>query len=363
MRIYVRSDVPFGAFLSGGVDSSTVTAYMGRCLNNPVKTYTIGYQDNAFSELPYAEMAAKILKTVHCSYVVDANYSEEFIVNLIRHFGEPFADSSAIPTFFVSQLAAKNVKMVLSGDGGDELFGGYNSYRDIFVQSCRNSSFSGTILNMIGSILRRDDSGKSFTSIQQSQRNLFNFEDLQSLVLDKSLVKKRICEKTTDVNMINCFQLQDFKSYLVDDVLTKVDRMSMANSLEVRVPLLDHNLVEFAFSLPLNQKIRCVDKQIVTKYLLKSVAHTSFPQDFLERPKQGFGIPIANWLASRGLSSVKNIINKNNPIFEFLSYEATSRIVNRFVSGEQDQAAKVWSLLIFSLWLGRVHMKTDTAEQ
>lgn len=362
VSIYVRSDVPFGAFFSGGVDSSIVTAYMTRCLTDTVKTFTIGYDDEAFSELPYALEAAQILGTDHKPQIVHPDYSVDFVASLIRHFGEPFADSSLIPTYYVSQLAAQHVKMVLSGDGGDELFGGYNSYRDAFTHNA-GSAVRGLLRHIAGGLAGRTLLApfrwRTVAEIQRSQREVIRGHELKKLLRNPDWVQEKpSLVVPRDAEAIHYFQLQDVNTYMVDDVLTKVDRMSMANSLEVRVPLLDHKLVEFAFTLQLRNKLRREDGRVTTKYLLKKAAQRFFPPSFLERPKQGFGIPIASWL--RGADGALRVfLDKEAPVYEYLDYRYTAGMINSFLAGDRSLTTKVWGILIFALWLDNVHYRNS----
>lgn len=372
IRIYVRSDVPFGCFLSGGVDSSIVAALMSRHLDAPVETFSIGFHETAHSELPYAKEASNILHTHHHEKLVTPQLATDTLQMLACHFGEPFADSSAIPTYYVSREAATRVKMVLSGDGGDELFAGYNSY-PLTWQDAADPLHPAKALffRMLSWFApsQRVRNGARFRSLapqekHHAQRRLFDQKALRALLPDAGIQGHDaafFAGQDATVDLVTRFQSQDFKTYLPDDVLTKVDRMSMANSLEVRVPLLDHRLVEFAFSLPLSAKIRRRQSgsRIETKYLLKrSSAARTFPEQFLNRPKQGFGIPIAEWSSGDLLPLIQDrLLNPANPMFEWISRHATSRIVSSFSAGNFAEAAKLWSLLMFDAWLSCVHRR------
>jgi asparagine synthase (glutamine-hydrolysing) len=377
MRIHVRSDVPFGAFLSGGVDSSLVTAIMARELPGPVKTFSIGFQEERHSELPFASQAAKTVCTAHQGKVVTPDLAEEILALLSVRFGEPFADSSAVPTFYVSREAAREVKMVLSGDGGDELFGGYNSYRHTFkdhISRLRRLPLAlletAARLVPLQALRERALFGgvEQFREDHDAQRQIFRGQDLRDLIAPHLPVAEpvgfvtRFAGRLSDP--ITYFQAQDFKTYLVDDVLTKVDRMSMANSLEVRVPLLDHKLVEFAFTLPLSLKLRRGNGQdgVVTKHILKQSAMRFFPMSFLERPKQGFGIPVAEWLSGFLRPTVETCLRSaSSPIYDWIDHGKTRTILDGFFAGNESLAAKVWFLLSFGLWVNHVHCTADPA--
>ena len=264
IQIYLRSDVPFGCFLSGGVDSSLVAAMMARHLQGRVQTFSIGFDEVEHSELPYAQEASRVVGTDHHEKIVSSQLAIDLLQRMAIHFGEPFADSSAVPSYYVARETCGHVKMVLSGDGGDELFAGYNSYpmtlRDYFDPGYLART---RLLKTLGRFLpwgRIRWAAMDFRQKHQAQRELFDDKGLRSLLQPDIALPRRprieVSSDTASLDPVTLFQAEDFKTYLVDDVLTKVDRMSMANSLEVRVPLLDHQLVELAFSLPLFLRIR-----------------------------------------------------------------------------------------------------------
>lgn len=367
IKIYIRSDVPFGTFLSGGVDSSIVTAVMGKYLDSPVRTFTIGYNEEKYSETVYARQVHTILKTEHHEQIVTPKISSDFLSTLVLHFGEPFSDSSAIPTYHVSELASKHVKMVLSGDGGDELFAGYDSYPVVF-QDLANplSKITGPVLRQIAkyspsSRLRQKVShhGKTVYEKHNSMRELYDVLELRRIMpgfTDIIQSSQGIRHKDPIIN----FQLQDFKTYLLDDILTKVDRMSMSNSLEVRVPLLDHKIIEYAFSLPLSLKLRWdkEKKRVITKYILKRSASRFFPEDLLSRPKMGFGIPITEWTKGELRVLIEDgLRNRNNEIFNWIDFKYAQELLDSHFKGENNYAAKIWNLLMLDLWIRNVHTR------
>lgn len=369
IRMYVRSDVPFGAFLSGGVDSSLITALMSSHLNMPVKTFTIGFDEHKHSELPFAREAAMITGSDHFQKIVTSQAAIEIIEKIVKHFGEPFADSSAIPTYYVSQITAEKVKMVLSGDGGDELFAGYWSYVTSFTDRLKQNIVLRKLLRKFLSVLPRSGIKSrlywySLTHLEKhlKQREIFTSDEL-AMLLGNSYdtdwpYTGVLCEVDRKCDFVSRFQYLDARTYMMDDVLTKVDRMSMANSLEVRVPLLDHKLVELAFQMPLSVKLRLINGKIRTKHILKRSAERFFTPEFLDRPKMGFGIPVVEW-CQVDLKDyiIDSFADKDFSIFNYINYDYVQRIIKAFYSGRTDYAAKVWALLIFNIWIKSLNEK------
>jgi asparagine synthase (glutamine-hydrolysing) len=343
---------------------------MSANLDEPVRTFSIGFAEEKHSELPFAKQVSQSLKTNHHEKIVSFQMSLDIIEKLIRHFGEPFADSSAIPTYYVCKEASSHVKMVLSGDGGDELFAGYDSYQIAY------KDFVNPLYPMLTKVFRFIGNygiipricnmayarGLDPQEKHNSCREIFSQQELKDLLLDYTdSIKENQKIPSVDTDPITNFQAQDFRTYLVDDILTKVDRMSMANSLEVRVPLLDHKVVELAFSLPLSMKMRMnkAKNRLVTKYLLKKSASRFFPESFLNRPKMGFGIPIIEWC----LGSFKDWIEERlrdsrNPVFDYLNFHYVQAILNSFYRNRQYLVNKVWFLLMFELWIKNVHLRS-----
>jgi asparagine synthase (glutamine-hydrolysing) len=367
MRLYVRSDVPAGAFLSGGVDSSLVTALMRRHLDAPVDTFSIGYRDARVSEIEHAAEASRLLGTRHHEEVLEPAGAAEILPRLADHFGEPFGDSSALPTFHVSRIAARHVKMVLSGDGGDELFAGYDSYPVTFGDAADPLFPARTLLfGMLARVapwerLRRSARFRSMGHRDKylERRRAFDDASLAALLPGMPAASDDRNGPGGPADPVTRFQLEDFRHYLPDDVLTKVDRMSMANSLEVRVPLLDHRIVEFAFALPLAAKIRRGgDGGIVTKYLLKRSAARYYPERFLARPKQGFGIPVIEWCRHAFLPVIRDRLgNPANPVYDWVARDEASGLLSAFERGDDRHATKLWLLLMFDVWLAQVHRR------
>lgn len=370
VRLYVRSDVPFGAFLSGGVDSSTVTALMSETLSEPVRSFSIGFAESEYSELPFAEEAATRLGTRHHAAVLDPTVSLPWLLSLAARFGEPFADSSCLPTWYVSHLAAAEVKMVLSGDGGDELFAGYASYPAVLehVSAKRRGPLAAALANLVrrGALAdRAAGHGAHWSTAHHRQRDAFSAPEREALTgRSATLVADEEIREPTTVDPVTRCQLRDVASYLLDDILVKVDRMSMDNSLEVRVPLLDHKLVEFAFTLPLELRLHRSGDRVVGKYLLKKAAERFFPRRFLDRRKSGFGIPIHAWLGGPLRPLVQDLLETGAKDLAPLVDPASVRgVVASYYAGEQGRVGQVWCLLALRLWADAVRAVPRAAER
>lgn len=315
------SDVPFGTFLSGGIDSSLVTAVAQSVSNTPVKTFSIGLEEEEYSESKYSEQVAKYLKTDHHSFKVSMNDALELIDEIEKIYDEPYADSSAFPTLIVSKLARKYVTMTLSGDGGDELFMGYGAH--LWAQRLKHplvSAFRYPIqfaLQMgnnrskrVANLFHSYSNKYLHSNILSQEQNLFYEKELSSIV-GHSLNHQvsSLFPMKTEKRKLTAAELQslfDLRVYLKDDLLVKVDRASMQHSLETRVPLLDYRIVEF--SLNLNQSLKLRDK--TAKYLLKEVLYEYVPAHFFNRPKKGFSIPMHQWLRKDIRTYAEKYINK-----------------------------------------------------
>lgn len=354
IKLYVRSDVPFGAFLSGGVDSSLVTGLMSEALGGGVRTFSIGFDDKQYSELPYASDAAKRLRTRHHEEVLVPSMNSSFLETLAGRFGEPFADSSALPTWLVSQVAARDVKMVLSGDGGDELFAGYSSYLAVELahKNATTASFYRAVSKLAGATrIGALAASRSGTWLSEHNRRRDTFDHADRVKLTRGVLPDIPDDPDSRLDPVTWCQKRDVESYLPDDILTKVDRMSMAHSLEVRVPLLDHKIIEFAFSLPLNLRLRSEHDGFTGKYLLKRVAERFFPRTFLDRPKWGFGIPLQKWLEGPLKPLVHDLLaGKATFADAHLDGDQVRRIVREFYNGRPERVGQIWALLSLELW-------------
>lgn len=370
VRLRMVSDVPVGAFLSGGVDSSAVVAMMARHSSSRVKTFCIGFDEKDYDERAYARMVAERYDTDHHEMVIRPN-AMEILPKLIWHYNEPFADPSAVPTYYVSEIARKHVTVVLNGDGGDESFLGYSRYNQclrsewisLIPRSIRAISpyLSEAIPNSmekyrVPRILRR---WLSYMSEKNSRRyapsmvyfsdqdKLNGYDEKMNSFLEQSsldLIEKYFSES---FSYVGGAAWADIHTYLPDDLLVKVDIASMANSLEARSPLLDHKLMEWAARIPSSQKI--VNGE--SKSILKSAMEPFLPHDVLYRPKMGFGVPIDRWLRGE---------MKEFAYDTLLSTRARSRgivkpdyvrfMLDEHCSGERSHHTRLWALLMLELW-------------
>ena len=365
VKVRLVSDVPFGAFLSGGLDSSVVCALMTRHLSQPLKTFSIGFEEAAFDELPDARRVAQHLGTEHHELVVRAD-ATGLLDTLAHHFDEPFGDSSAIPTYLVSQLAAKHVKMVLSGDGGDELFAGYSRYRRYAaLQRIRRSTLGmGPGLAKLAGALIPGAKGRRLAGIGQRMGlpwpddylalvGLASPADLGLLFGERAKtdpfgsIRQRFVRSDIDSDMERILS-GDMDTYLADDILTKVDRTTMAVSLEGRAPLLDQNLIAFAARLPFDMKLRGEQG----KYLFRKVAARLLPADVLNKRKQGFAIPLASWfrtdLKPMLLDTIGSRAFRERGIF---SMQGIQTLVDEHQQGLQDRGELLWMVMVLETWL------------
>ncbi|HQS83663.1 MAG: asparagine synthase (glutamine-hydrolyzing) [Alphaproteobacteria bacterium 16-39-46] len=321
VKLRMISDVPLGAFLSGGIDSSLVVALMQKQSINAIKTFSIGFSEDTFNEAPFAKKIAEHLGTDHFEYILREKDALEIIPNLPEFYDEPFADSSQIPTFLVSKMAREHVTVSLSGDGGDEFFCGYTRYG--VGNSLKNllRFFPVSLRPTLSALLRvaAKPHLEKLVQIFSSQTHLSHklnklsdlimmqspFEIYHSLLIHFSPKEAELITGhrasfseslkkifSSAQNFTEAMQLTDISLYLPDDILTKVDRASMAHSLEAREPLLDHRIAEFSFALPLSFKL----KQNQGKWILRQVLKRYVPESYFDRPKQGFGLPIDQWL-------------------------------------------------------------------
>ena len=379
--LQMMADVPLGAFLSGGVDSSAVVALMQTQSSRPVKTFSIGFNEAGYNEAGYAKAVAKHLGTDHTELYVSAAEAMGVIPLLGKMYDEPFADSSQIPTFLVSQMARQHVTVSLSGDGGDELFGGYNRYllADKWQKIERVPFFlrkmTGHLIETLSpsawdAVFNQLTLIKTFPSnmgakLQKLAKRLEKVDGTQALYY--SLVSeidfpeqivlgaKEPQTWLTQVGVKALFQdprqqmmFLDAMTYLPDDILVKVDRAAMANSLETRVPFLDHRVVELASRLPMDMKIR----EGETKWLLRQVLYQYVPKELIERPKAGFGIPLAEWLRGPLKGWVETLIDEKRLAKEgYFNVQYVRDLWNAHLSGRCNHQSLLWSLLMFQAWL------------
>jgi asparagine synthase (glutamine-hydrolysing) len=363
------SDVPFGAFLSGGLDSSTVVALMARKLSQPVKTFTIGFREAAYSELDDARLVASHLGTEHHELVVEPD-AVALLHDLVWHFDEPFADSSAVPTFLVSQLARRHVKMVLTGDGGDELFGGYDRYlRLLALERLGPLRLPAAVALRMAGALMPDPRGGRLGRVGERLHLPFAERYLSGVALTRPDVARALHANSGGASHYRLPLLDapgadlgagdsaldravaiDLQSYLPDDILVKLDRMAMANSLEGRAPFLEPALAGFALRLP--EKLRVRDGR--GKHLLRRVAGRWLPPSVLSKPKQGFAIPLDDWF--RGpLSGLAADTFASRAFRErgLINPATATGLLAEHATGRTDRSETLWQVLCLELWAQR----------
>jgi len=365
VRLCMISDVPLGAFLSGGVDSSAVVATMARLGTAPVKTFSIGFPEKEYNELEYARQVSQMFGTEHHELVVEPDILG-IIEDMTWHLDEPFGDSSAIPTYMVSKLAAQHVKVVLSGDGGDELFAGYDRYLVEARERKRNHyipDMARSLLGTLGNIMPEGMKGRNFirhNALEGAERYLDGqtlFGRQQQGKLFRSEISEQVLETEPwrelassltrpGMHWLSALQYLDFKNYLPLDILTKVDRMSMAHSIEARVPLLDHTLVEFAATIPPEMKLR----NGRTKDIFKRVLQDVLPESILDRKKQGFAVPLGKWFRGQLAEFVRDLLlsetSRSRAIF---NTDYIERILVMHAGGRQLDL-HIWTMISFELW-------------
>jgi asparagine synthase (glutamine-hydrolysing) len=370
------ADVPLGAFLSGGIDSSLIVALMQQQSDCPVKTFTIGFSESGYNEAEYAKAVAKHLKTDHTELYVSSKKAMDVIPQLPKLYDEPFSDSSQIPTFLVSQLARESVIVSLSGDGGDELFCGYNRYLltdqlwsklSLLPVSIRRglanvvttispekwSKIFGFLSNAnIGDKIYKAASVLDSASVNDLYLGLIShWGNPESVVLnskepDTLLNMDRL--KLSNLNQIEKMMILDLVTYLPDDILTKVDRAAMGVSLETRVPFLDHKVVEFTWSMPMNFKIRNGE----SKWALRQILYKYVPKELIERPKMGFGVPIDIWLRGPLRDWAEGLLDESRLRQEGFFEPATIRQKwEEHLSGRRNWQYQLWDILMFQAWL------------
>jgi asparagine synthase (glutamine-hydrolysing) len=368
VRLRLISDVPLGAFLSGGIDSSTVVGLMARHTSQPVKTFSIGFHEDSYNELEFARLTAKKLGTDHHEFFVTPDICA-VVDELVWHFDEPFADSSAIPTYMVSKLARDHVTVVLSGDGGDELFGGYTRYvverkrggferlpkpvREGLMRPLSerlpHAVWGRNYLHNVSldPVARYLDSVSVFTSL--NRKTLYTADFLEKVGPEGyagDLFRELVEKVKTDEPLDRLLYL-DSKTYLPGDILTKVDRMSMAVSLEARAPLLDHKLIDFVTGVPASLKLAGLE----TKHLFKEAVKDLIPTEILHRPKQGFGVPIQEWINQQLRTRIRDTLSDARTRQRgYINSSYLDVLLDEHERGRRDHSMALWSLLMFELW-------------
>ncbi|MEO6683135.1 MAG: asparagine synthase (glutamine-hydrolyzing) [Ginsengibacter sp.] len=375
IKIHMISDVPLGAFLSGGIDSSAVVAMMSRHTSHPIKTFSIGFNEKKYSELPYAREMAKKYGCDHHELIVEPE-SIGLLPKLVSAYDEPFADSSAIPTYYVSKLAKQHVKVALSGDGGDELFAGYNSY-SVFKKIHNNPLSSSSnflqksVWGNVHSLFPSNLKGKGLTRyLSKDKRYQFAYmswpkEERKKLFQSNSpavdysiaseIYKENILKNSSSNDYVTNMQYLDLQTYMVDDVLTKVDRASMLNSLEVRVPFLDHKFAELSFKIPSEFKLKGLEQ----KYILKKSMAPFLSESILSQPKKGFSTPISIWFKDDLKEYISDTFNSPNCLlYDILDPKYIKEKILKNNSKNNDHTGRIWSLLFLNEWLQQNKLNT-----
>jgi asparagine synthase (glutamine-hydrolysing) len=379
------ADVPLGAFLSGGIDSSTVVALMQAESSRPVRTFTIGFSEGGYDEAVFAKAVARHLGTDHTELYVSADQTRAVIPRLPTLFDEPYADSSAIPTYLVSEMARREVTVSLSGDGGDELFGGYPWYQrtarvwrrlEVAPPTLRRAAASilsrrsssgwdsllGAIRPVLPASLRRHASAERAQKFVELMGEVESPEQLHKLFTSHwdaaEVIEGDVSEPSTAFidnqswahvqETVDRLMYLDQMTYLPDDILTKVDRASMAVSLESRAPFLDHGVVEFAWSVPSSWKLR----EGRSKWLLRQLLYRHVPEELIERPKMGFSVPLDVWLRGPLLEWAEALLTEDRLRSEgFLNPAPIRRRWREHLEGRRDWSGPLWVVLMFQSWL------------
>ena len=373
VKIRLYSDVPLGAFLSGGIDSSTVVALMSQLSGAKVKTFSIGFKEQDYSELEYARTIAKRFNTEHNEFIVEPK-ALEILPSLVEHYGEPYADSSCIPTYYVARETRKYVTVALNGDGGDELFAGYERYQAMLISEVYQK-FPNFTKNIISNLFRNlPDSTNSKNRLRKIRRffeavnlarnqrylrwvGIFS-DDLRDSLYSEDFKKKiqgndplnwllPYLNHPNGLGLLDRLLMTDTNTYLPNDLLVKVDIASMANSLEGRSPFLDHRLMEFVARLPSEYKM----KRFIKKYILKKAIKGLVPEKNVHRRKMGFGVPAGEWFRS----DLKELLFEtvlSDKFFNrgYFNSEAVRTMVYKHINGQKDYALKIWALLMLELW-------------
>jgi len=370
------SDVPLGTFLSGGVDSSIVSYCLADLQDAKIDTFSIGFEKASYNETDKSRVVANLIQSKHHEFIINENDLKHNIHDILLNFDEPFADSSALPTFLVSNRTKAHVKVALTGDGGDEMFGGYNKY---YIGKLNNKytkfvpSFIHQPINKFStSLLKRKDDSRGFKYKLNKLINAIDYTDgyywdIISLGFNESDIEQLLSKNCQQENLFNYYKyktkinkpvsLNDFRNIdrhlsLEGDMLVKVDRTSMLNSLECRAPFLNRELFNFTMQLPENFLINKWSK----KHILKEAFKDVFPEGFLEKSKQGFGVPVGNWLRKslkkELLSFIEKDFLKNQDI---VNVYPIIQLVQNHLSGKQDNTFKVWTFYCFQKWYKSIY--------
>jgi asparagine synthase (glutamine-hydrolysing) len=377
VKIRLMSDVPLGAFLSGGIDSSCVVALMAQVMKEPVKTFSIGFEEGSYNELHYARAIAKHFKTDHKEFILRPR-ALALSEKLLKHLDEPLGDFSIFPTYLVSQMAREHVTVVLSGDGGDELFGGYDTYlADGMYRRYRKlpAFIRNRLVMPVTTCLPPSEKKKGWRNrlkrfvegtrypedLQHVRWMMFLADEEKSRLYGEALAPLRsqylpyeyirhYFAQADSRDYVNRQLYVDIKTYLCDDIMVKVDRMSMATSLEARAPFLDYRVVEYAATIPSALKIRGAK----TKYILKKAMAPLLPPEIIKRGKEGFSIPIKNWLREELRPMMLDMLSPARMRRDgFFNADYVQQLVNAHLQGKENHSHRLWALMVFNIWRDR----------
>lgn len=357
------SDVPVGCFLSGGLDSSLISLFAAKNYGSPINTFSVGFEYESFNELPYARAISEQIGSKHNEIILNPN-DLNIVDALLNEYGEPFADSSAIPTYYVSHFAGKSVKVVLGGDGGDEVFAGYRTYNQgLRMQQWSNRSFLKLPLklmskltkmekaNYLSGVMEKDISVlasalyRNMGFSQSALRELFN-DELFYNSPKKEHEGKILDALQNDDTLFDILLCASMKTRLVNDYLVKTDRATMFNSLELRTPFIDKTLVEFANTLPYDY----IMHDGINKYVTKKISEKYFTKDLIYREKQGFGIPIGQWMREGWKKKFAEIILDKQDVIP-LNYHYIEKLWNEHLTEINDHTHKLWCVYVFHKWV------------
>ncbi|UCC38244.1 MAG: asparagine synthase (glutamine-hydrolyzing) [Candidatus Aminicenantes bacterium] len=374
VQLRLISDVPLGAFLSGGIDSSSIVGLMSELRISPLRTFSIGFEETSYNELNHARRIAQKFNTLHEELILQPQVLDS-TEKLIRHLDEPLGDFSIFPTYLISKMARSHVKVILSGDGGDELFGGYEHYQaqklsEFPLPSIFQKNLPAVVKKFppsakkkgIWNKIRRYGQGLEYSPDHKHLRWMMFFSPggkkglySKDLICELDGIKeiREVAPFQKIFHNLNCFDpisgelYLDLKTYLVDDILVKVDRMSMAASLETRAPLLDHKIVEFLFKLPGNLKL----KGLTSKWIFKKTMERLLPSANILRSKEGFSIPIKNWLRQELKDMMFDYLNHKRIKAERLfNFDYIKNMMDSHLEGRENYSHQLWALLVFEIW-------------
>jgi len=377
VKVRLMSEVPLGAFLSGGIDSSAVVALMSQESSEKVKTFSIGFEEQDFSELQHAKRIAEHVGADHHEFIVRPD-AVEILPMLVEHYGEPYADSSAVPTYYVARETRRHVTVALNGDGGDESFAGYERYIAMGLTEkyrkvpafFRESLIKEAVNRIPTSPIRKStvNSAKRLLEVVSKPRvnrymhwmSVFNeglkeplYSDAFRQQTDRAFAASFLdtwFKKANGNGPVDTLLLTDLMTYLPNDLLVKVDIATMAVSLEARSPFLDHHVIEFAASLPERLKLR----RLTTKYLLKKVLRRLLPAENLDRRKMGFGVPIGHWFRGKMQPFLREVVLSDKALRRgFFKPEVVKQLVEQHTRSERDYSHQLWTLLMLELWFLR----------